>query len=64
MLINPLKNVLEKIIFDLQITIPRVHPVQFSSRLTPKMPEKSNIGAWSLLTARTRFFPDMCKIPY
>ena len=32
MLINPFLHVLENIIFDFQITIDKVHPVQISSR--------------------------------
>ena len=59
MLINPsLYNFLEKIIFDLQITIDRVHPVQILSRsdycITTQV---STIGVWSLLYNKNQIFP-------
>ena len=73
MLINSsLYNSLENIIFDLPITIDRVHPVQISSRpdhcittdimlKTQKMPKNdkvSKIGVWSLLNSQNQIFPE------
>ena len=71
MLINPsLHNFLENIIFDFQITIHRVHPVQISSRSdncitadimkkTPKMPKKrrslKNRGLIPTIQSKTDF---------
>ena len=70
MLINPsLHNFLENIIFDFQITIDKVHPVQISSRSdncittdimrkSQKVPKKvSKIGVWSLLYSQNQIFP-------
>ena len=79
MLINPsLHNFLENIIFDFQITIDRVHPVQISSRSdnciatdimckTPKMlknDEVSKIGVWSLLYSQNQIFPGHAVFAY
>ena len=59
-LINP-SSYLEKIIFDLQISLPRVHPVQSSSQITKLLLTCITQKNRDLFpnTARTRFFPDM-----
>ena len=67
MLINPsLHNLLENIIFDFQITIDKVHPVQISSRsdycitsdINNKNAEKqvSKIGVCSLPYSQNQIF--------
>ena len=70
-LINPSPyNFVEKIIFDLQLTIDRVHSVQIAScsdywhivkntTNAEKTTNSPNLGSGPIYTARTRFFLDM-----